>query len=117
MGLAARPEDELTITATATGAYGQPIGYDGAIVANATTPIFGVLTAAAVSGKSTSVATQGICDCPAGGTIAIGDALAPNSTGRFVATTTSGDLVFGRALSAATVGQRVLLHIVRAGKI
>lgn len=79
------------------------------VLANAqTVPTIGILHNAPNTGDVAEVilmGSGGTCSAIAGGTVAIGDFVTPDSAGKLIATTTAGDNVVGRAITAATVGQ------------
>lgn len=76
----------------------------------ATDAILGVVETPAPQGESVSVAVVnggGTFKVVAGGTIAKDALLTTNSNGQAVSTTTAGNRVFGRALTAAVAGDVV----------
>src|SRR5574340_226974 len=54
--------------------------------------------------QNATVFMTGKRKCRAGDTVAVGDQLTVNATGRFIATTTGNHQVVGRCLEACTVG-------------
>lgn len=66
--------------------------------------IDGVILDNSPAGVSTSLCLQGVERVVAGGTVAIGDALAVDSSGNFVAAATN-DVVVGKALAAGADGE------------
>lgn len=76
------------------------------VVANAQTlPTIGILANAPVAGDVANVVlcnAQGSMSAIAGGVVAIGEYVTPDSAGKLIATTTAGDFVCGRAVTPAT---------------
>lgn len=69
--------------------------------------VLGTITEENVAGKSVTVQLDGIGKVIAGGNIARGDRLAPDTNGHAVADTTAGHATFGIALEAGVSGEVV----------
>ena len=77
-----------------------------AFVAAAGSTFVGVIgNTPSVAGQATEIMISGVCPVVCGGTVAVGDAVKIDSSGRAVAAS-SGDKAIGRALSAATSGNQ-----------
>lgn len=106
----------ITNTFTAGGAIGanilvKPHSTAGQVVAAAaaTDKIIGVAyiadpDGAAAAGEVIDVVQGGIAECRAGGSIAAGDLLTSDASGRVVATTTAGNRIIGVAMKLAASG-------------
>ncbi len=76
----------------------------------------GVAEVSGVAGEEISIATAGMLPVEAGGTIAAGDELVPDASGRVVARGTTATVLYqcvGFALSAAAVGETVMVQWTR----
>ena len=80
--------------------------FTGAVNAAATTIAIGQTRDVAIldTAKFDLFEIDDVFQITAGGTVAVGDKITSDSTGRGVTTTTTGDFVYGVALQAAVVG-------------
>jgi hypothetical protein len=101
-------------TADLTGKAGYAVALDGSnpgqvVLANAqTNKAIGILLVEGVAAQRVTVLLsngQGTAAAVYGGTVAIGDALTPDSTGKLITTTTSGDQIVARAKVAGVTGE------------
>lgn len=106
----------ITYVSAAAATPGQLVGYNGALAVLPATPVFGVLRSDAVQNQVTSVAVAGMCEVTAGATITVGAPISADSTGRGIVAVTAAHC-FGRALTAATVGQKFQVIFSREGII
>ena len=60
------------------------------------------------TGQMANVILAGIAEVSAGGAIAVGDFVTAKADGQAVATTTSGDIVIGRALKASASADEII---------
>lgn len=72
-----------------------------ALADSATGLVVGVLQNTPDASEQAVYAFGGTAKVKAGGTVAIGDWVTTNASGKAIATTTAGDVVIGRALEAA----------------
>lgn len=79
--------------------------------------VMGVLTNDPASGEACSIAYAGISKVRYGGTVAKGDLLVANASGRAVAASAGGQYVIGRALVAGANGEIGTMLITHAGPL
>ena len=85
-----------------------------AAFAAATDLPYGVLNTAAIAGDACEIVNQGITKVVAGGTVAAGDALMPDATGRVVTCTPGTDTTkyqIGIALEAGASGNTITANV------
>jgi hypothetical protein len=79
--------------------------------------VMGVLTNDPASGEACSIAYAGVSRVRYGGTVAKGDLLVANASGRAVAASAGGQYVIGRALEAGANGEIGTMLITHAGPL
>lgn len=105
----------VTYTSVAPASAGQLVGWDGALVVAAATPIQGVLMDDAAQNQTVSVGMVGLFECIAGGAITAGALIGADASGRGIAVG-AGTQSIGRARTATTAaGQKFQLFITREG--
>jgi hypothetical protein len=101
-------------TADLTGKAGYAVALDGSnagqvVLANAqTNKAIGILLVEGIAGQRVTVLLsngQGTAAAVYGGTVAIGDALTPDSTGKLIATVVAADQIVARAKVAGLTGE------------
>ena len=105
-----------TLTASGAVSAGLCVTYAGA-VAGAGVACAGIANEDAVDTGVFSAVTAGEAVAIAGGTITLGAQLTPNSSGKLIVTTTTGDYVLGRALQTASANQPFRMIITQEGKL
>lgn len=106
-------EISLFATADLTGKLGYAMALDTAnansvIIANAqTTKTIGILLSEGKAGDAVNVllAQYGTARAIYGGTVAIGDRLTPDASGRLITTVTAGDQVIATAKEAGAINE------------
>jgi len=114
----AKLRNEFTVqsfiaTADLTGKEGYGVALDTSkanqvVIANAQTlPTIGILYEEGVAGQRVSVILpqEGTATVIYGGTVAIGDKLTVDASGKFITTTTAGDIVLAIAKEAGASGE------------
>lgn len=86
------------------------VGTAGAAASGLTGTVVGVAVEDAAIGANCTVATRGVWPMTAGGTIAAGDKVKADSTGRAITTAAVG-VSHGYALTDSTVGLEVLVMV------
>lgn len=77
-----------------------------ALADGTTVPLIGVLgNKPSAAGQAAAVGIDGVCQMEAGTTVAVGDMITSNAAGQGIPTTTQGNTVVGRALTAAGSAQ------------
>lgn len=77
-------------------------GGKAALADGSTVPLIGVLgNKPSAAGQGAAVGVGGICQMEAGTTVAVGDLITSNAVGQGIPTTTQGNTIVGRAITAA----------------
>ena len=83
-----------------------------ALADGTTVPLVGILgNKPRQAGDGAAVGISGVCQMEAGATVAVGDWITSNAAGQGIPTTTQGNSVVGRAVSAAGSAQYFDLQI------
>lgn len=108
--------DDHSVAFASTVSIGHAVNYVGAQISTAGVAVHGIALQDGTSGVIGTVAVMGTCPAKVGAAVAVGAALATDTSGRLV-TATEGQFIFARALQAAGAANEFIeVLITREGK-
>lgn len=112
--ISSAPIRKATIVASGAVTQCRAVSFAGAQITSAGAAIYGIAEATAADTAPLTIVTEGEAIAQAGGTVALGAALAATAVGKLV-TASTGNEIFARALEAATSDQYFKVLITREG--